>query len=59
MRRYANHDTGLPRWFADDEAKHFCPIMPVTKEEVREEKDRLKAIDARPIKKIAEAKVGV
>ena len=30
--------------------------MPVTKEEVAVEKARLKAIDSRPIKKVAEAK---
>lgn len=32
------------------------PIAPVTKAEVETEKERLRAIDARPIKKIAEAK---
>jgi hypothetical protein len=32
------------------------PIAPVTKAEVEAEKERLKAIDARPIKKVAEAK---
>jgi AdoMet-dependent rRNA methyltransferase SPB1 len=35
----------------------FCrPIPQVTKAEIEAEKERLKAIDARPIKKIAEAK---
>eukprot|EP00955_Chlamydomonas_euryale_P038772 351197-Chlamydomonas_euryale.AAC.3 len=33
--------------------------MPVTKAEVQAEKDRLKAIDSRPIKKIVEAKVRI
>ncbi len=33
------------------------PIMPVTKEEVRAEKERLKTVDSRPIKKVAEAKM--
>src|SRR4051812_44066598 len=37
----------------DDDTR---PIQPVTKEEVETEKLRLRAIDARPIKKIAEAK---
>jgi AdoMet-dependent rRNA methyltransferase SPB1 len=32
------------------------PIPPITKEEGEEEKERLKAVDARPIKKVAEAK---
>ncbi|KAG2498835.1 hypothetical protein HYH03_003028 [Edaphochlamys debaryana] len=54
--RYAFHDTGLPRWFAEDERRYMRPIAPVTKAEVEAEKERLRAIDARPIKKIAEAK---
>ncbi|KAG1672818.1 hypothetical protein FOA52_004622 [Chlamydomonas sp. UWO 241] len=54
--RWSSHDVGLPRWFEDDESKHRRPIATVTKDEVRMEKERLKAIDARPIKKIAEAK---
>ena len=32
------------------------PIPIVTREEIEAEKERLKAIDARPIKKVAEAK---
>ncbi|GLC72047.1 hypothetical protein PLESTF_001198400 [Pleodorina starrii] len=54
--RFSFHDTGLPRWFAEDERRFMRPIAPVTKAEVEEEKERLRAIDARPIKKIAEAK---
>ncbi|GIL46558.1 hypothetical protein Vafri_3535 [Volvox africanus] len=54
--RYAFHDTGLPRWFSEDERRFMRPIPPVTKAEVEAEKERLRAIDARPIKKIAEAK---
>lgn len=34
----------------------YRPILPVTKAEVEEEKARLRAIDARPMKKVAEAK---
>ncbi|KAL0044666.1 hypothetical protein WJX82_004707 [Trebouxia sp. C0006] len=54
--RYAFHESGLPRWFEEDEAKHMKPPPAITQEEVQEEKARLKAIDARPIKKVAEAK---
>ncbi|KXZ53085.1 hypothetical protein GPECTOR_8g77 [Gonium pectorale] len=54
--RFAFHDTGLPRWFLEDERRFMRPIPPITKAEIDEEKQRLKAIDARPIKKIAEAK---
>ncbi|KAI9484375.1 Spb1 C-terminal domain-containing protein [Zychaea mexicana] len=48
--------TGLPEWFLDDEGKHNKPHLPVTKEAVKALREKLKALDARPIKKIAEAK---
>jgi AdoMet-dependent rRNA methyltransferase SPB1 len=46
----------LPSWFLEDERKYFKPILPVTKEMVAEEKLLLKEYDARPSKKVAEAK---
>lgn len=54
--RFAFHDEGLPKWFEADEEKHMRPAPILSKDELQAEKDRLKAIDARPIKKIAEAK---
>jgi len=54
--RWTNNDDNLPDWFVQDEAKHCQKQLPVTKEMVKEFKARLKEIDARPIKKIAEAK---
>lgn len=55
--RYAFGDADdLPKWFADDEKKHNQPQLPVTKEEVEEMKEKWKAINARPIKKVLEAK---
>jgi AdoMet-dependent rRNA methyltransferase SPB1 len=57
FNRYSFNDSEeLPAWFLDDEKHHYRPILPVTKEAVREFRDRMKALDARPIKKIAEAK---
>ncbi|KAG0366244.1 Spb1 C-terminal domain-containing protein [Gamsiella multidivaricata] len=47
---------GLPAWFLEDEQHHNVPNLPITKEAVQVIKDRMKALDARPIKKIAEAK---
>lgn len=47
---------GLPSWFLDDESKHYRPNIPITKEAVQALRDRQRALDARPIKKIAEAK---
>jgi hypothetical protein len=48
--------SGLPEWFVRDEGQHHTPILPVTKAEVDTYKEQLKAINTRPIKKIAEAK---
>lgn len=54
--KYMFHDKGLPKWFADDEQKHQQPIKPITKEEVAAMKAQFREIDARPAKKVAEAK---
>jgi AdoMet-dependent rRNA methyltransferase SPB1 len=42
--------------FTQDEGRHNKPTMPVTKEAADAMKERMKALDARPIKKVAEAK---
>merc|ERR1712166_319276 len=46
----------LPDWFKEDEAKHNKPELPITKWQVQRIKDQWKDVDARPIKKVAEAK---
>lgn len=46
----------VPEWFLDDERKHRKKPVPVTKEMVEEYKQKWKEIDARPIKRVAEAK---
>ncbi|KAL6108019.1 ftsj3 [Pungitius sinensis] len=46
----------IPEWFLDDELKHRRKPVPVTKEMVEEFKQKWKEIDARPIKRVAEAK---
>ncbi|KAF9240873.1 FtsJ-domain-containing protein [Melanogaster broomeanus] len=57
FNRYSlNAKDGLPSWFLDDEAKHYKSNIPVTKEAVAALRMRQRALDARPIKKIAEAK---
>lgn len=54
--KYMFHDKGLPKWFVDEEARHYQAIKPVTKEEVAAMRAQFKEIDARPAKKVAEAK---
>ncbi|CAG8487481.1 2394_t:CDS:2 [Diversispora eburnea] len=57
FRRYTfNDQEGLPSWFLDDEKKHNVLNLPITKEAVEAFRERMKALNARPIKKIAEAK---
>lgn len=47
---------GLPDWFLDDESKHDKPHKPITKAAAQAIKEKLRAYNARPIKKVAEAK---
>ncbi|KAM9831539.1 pre-rRNA 2'-O-ribose RNA methyltransferase FTSJ3 [Neosynchiropus ocellatus] len=46
----------VPEWFLNDEQKHRKKPIPVTREMVEEYKQKWKEIDARPIKRVAEAK---
>ena len=55
-RHSLNSKEGLPSWFLDDEAKHYKPNIPVTKEAMVALRAKQRALDARPIKKVAEAK---
>ncbi|CAI9772726.1 unnamed protein product [Fraxinus pennsylvanica] len=55
--KYMFHDEGLlPKWFVDEEKRHYQPIKPVTKEEIAAMRAQFKEIDARPAKKVAQAK---
>lgn len=57
FNRYSlNSKEGLPDWFLDDESKFYKPNIPITKEAVAALRAKQRALDARPIKKIAEAK---
>ncbi|CAJ1060680.1 pre-rRNA 2'-O-ribose RNA methyltransferase FTSJ3 [Xyrichtys novacula] len=46
----------VPNWFLDDELKHRKKPVPLTREMVEEYKQKWKEINARPIKRVAEAK---
>lgn len=54
--KYMFDDEGLPGWFLQEENRHRQPIMPITKEEVAAMRAQFKEINARPAKKVAEAK---
>ncbi len=59
FNRYSQNGMGgqdLPEWFKEDEKRNNIKSLPITKEDVDAFKMQLKAIDARPIRKIAEAK---
>lgn len=55
--RWTHTETdNLPNWFVEDENQHYQKQLPITKEMVEEYRKKLKEINARPIKKIAEAR---
>lgn len=54
-RAFADKE-GLPSWFLEDEAKNYKANIPITKEAVEAIRAKQRALDARPVKKVAEAK---
>ncbi|PVZ99486.1 hypothetical protein BB558_004429 [Smittium angustum] len=51
-----NDNKNLPSWFLDNERLYNKPNLPVTKQAMDMLRAKLKAINARPIKKVVEAK---
>lgn len=47
---------GLPDWFLEDEGKHDRPQRPITKAAAQAIQEKTRALNARPIKKVREAK---
>lgn len=57
FNKYTFRDTdGLPEWFLDDEGKHSKPHRPISAASAAAIKEKLRALNARPIKKVREAK---
>ncbi|KAF2669865.1 AdoMet-dependent rRNA methyltransferase spb1 [Microthyrium microscopicum] len=57
FNRYTFRSTdGLPDWFLDDENEHARIQRPITKAAANAIKEKLRALNARPIKKVMEAK---
>ena len=52
---FDEEEDDLPEWFVDDEREHMRKMLPVTREQIEAEKERLRSIDARPAKKVLEA----
>lgn len=53
---YASDDDELPDWFVEDEKQHRFICLPITKEEVEEQKRRITMDQNRDSKKVLEAK---
>lgn len=57
FNRHAFRDRdGLPEWFVEDESRHDKQQKPITKAAAQAIKEKLRAYNARPIKKVREAK---
>ena len=57
FNKYSHRDVdGLPEWFLDDENKHSRPHRPITAAAARAIKEKQRALNARPIKKVREAR---
>ena len=57
FNKYAFRDRdGLPDWFVNDEGKHSKPQRPISAAGAAAIKEKLRALNARPIKKVREAK---
>ena len=57
FNKYSLRDTaGLPDWFIDDESRHSKPHRPITAAAAAAIKEKARALNARPIKKVREAK---
>lgn len=54
-RAFRDRD-GLPDWFIDDEGKHDKPHKPISKAAAKAIQEKMRAYNARPIKKVREAK---
>ena len=57
FNKYTFRDTdGLPEWFLDDEGKHSKPHRPISAAGAAAIKEKLRALNVRPIKKVREAR---
>lgn len=57
FNKYAFKDRdGVPDWFLDDEGRHDRPHRPITAAAAAAIKEKIRALNARPIKKVREAK---
>ncbi|GET89850.1 ftsj cell division protein, putative [Leishmania tarentolae] len=56
VNRYVfNDDDDLPDWFVKDEQRNCRVVLPVTAEEIEEQRRRFRELNARPSRKVMEA----
>lgn len=53
---FFDDENNLPEWFVEDEQRTYVPNLPITKDEILQEKLAIQEFNARPSKKVAEAK---
>lgn len=53
---FNDREEGLPDWFVRDEKIHLEPNLPITREQVETYREQMRALSARPIKKVVEAR---
>lgn len=56
FNRYMHGDESLPSWFEKDEKEHNRPMIPVTKDDVREWKAKMRDVNAVATKRVIEAR---
>lgn len=56
LLRYVFEDPDAPIWLREDEKKCYSSAKPVSEQEIQEAAKNFRGVDARSIKKIAEAK---
>lgn len=56
FNKYSFRDVdGLPEWFLDDESRHSKPQRPISASAAAAIREKMRALNARPIKKVREA----
>eukprot|EP00906_Rhabdomonas_costata_P001534 RCo002541 len=55
LHRWCFNDDSLPSWFVSDEQNNYFRTMPLTQDDVNEERRRFRELNSRPARKVLEA----